>query len=283
MMLTIAIAEKLLRLADGEQIRASLIKHTLIDELISEGIILEQYSGRTKRILYIADKAAFANWLFHRFQINDLAAYIQAIRNSDATRADLILAGNDSKVKARRTFKGFLVNSYQPIEAALNNQPIVIQPTPGTFQFIYDFETFAPPADVVIVGIENTENFRWVAKQEYLFKNIKPLFISRYPQEQAGDVIKWLRSIPNQYLHFGDFDFAGINIYLQEYKKHLGERAFFFIPGNIEDLLATNGNKNLYDQQKLNDLVIAEKRINELIALLHKHKKGLEQEVLIIG
>jgi hypothetical protein len=280
-MITLGISEKLLQLIDGNQIPASLIKHTLIDELISEGIILEQYSGRTKRLLYITDNTAMSNWLYNRFQINDLAAYIDTLKNTGSTRADLVLAANDSKAKAKRTFKGFLVNCYVPIEAMLNGEPIVINPTPGTFQFIYDFETFIPAPDVVIVGVENAENFRWVEKQQYLFPNIKPLFISRYPQEQSKDAIRWLQSLPNNYLHFGDFDFAGINIYLQEYNRYLHTRAAFFIPSNIELLIEKYGNKDLYDQQKLNDIVISEEPLWELVVLLNKHKKGLEQEVLV--
>ena len=50
--------------------------------------------------------------------------------------------------------------------------------------------------------------------------NQKILFVCRYPQ--SNDLIKWLQSIPNRYLHFGDLDFAGINIYLNEFKKYLG-------------------------------------------------------------
>ena len=281
-MITLSIAEKLLQLIEGEQLPASQARHTLIDELINEGIVLVRITGRTKHLLYLADKTAIANWLFNRFQVNDLSAYINTLKNSQATRTDLVLAGNDSKLQAKRTFKGFLINSYLPIDVSLNGEPITINPTPGTFQFIYDFEKFIPAADVVIVAIENAENYRWIEKQQHLFKGIKPLFISRYPQEQSRDVIKWLLTIPNNYLHFGDLDFAGINIYMQEYKKHLGDRASFFVPDNIEALLEKYGNKDLYDQQKLNDLIIAEARISELIALLHKYKKGLEQEVLII-
>ena len=281
-MITLSIAEKLLQLIEGEQLPASQARHPLIDELINEGIVLVRITGRTKHLLYLADKAAIANWLFNRFQVHDLSAYINTLKNNQATRTDLVLAGNDSKLQAKRTFKGFLINCYLPIDASLNGKTITINPEPGTFQFIYDFEKFIPAADVVIVGIENAQNFRWIEKQQHLFKGIKPLFISRYPQEQSRDVIKWLLTIQNNYLHFGDLDFAGINIYMQEYKKHLGDRASFFVPDNIEALLEKYGNKDLYDQQKLNDLIIAEARISELIALLHKYKKGLEQEVLII-
>src|SRR5690606_17515230 len=122
----------------------------------------------------------------------------------------------------------------------------------GTFKFIYEYEKFILSPDITIVGIENPSNFRHIDKQKYLFSDIKPLFVSRYPQNQSKDLIKWLQSIPNNYLHFGDFDFAGIGIYLNEFKKHLAEKASFFVPDNIEELLKESGNKKRYDEQKIN-------------------------------
>ena len=98
-------------------------------------------------------------------------------------------------------------------------------------------------------------------------------------------MIKWLQSIPNNYLHFGDFDLAGIGIYLHEYKLKLSNKSSFFIPENIEYLLRTYGNKLRYDYQKTNfDIsLIEEKELLQLIQLIHQHKKGLDQEVLIIS
>lgn len=54
-----------------------------------------------------------------------------------------------------------------------------------------------------------------------------------------------------QWPYFGDFDFAGINIYINEYQKHFGDRANFFIPNNIGNLLQT-GSRDRYNEQKLN-------------------------------
>ena len=67
--------------------------------------------------------------------------------------------------------------------------------------------------DITIVGVENSRNFRHIEEQKYLFKDISPLFISRYPQNQNKDFIKWMKSVPNDYIHFGDFDISGIGIY----------------------------------------------------------------------
>ncbi len=283
MMIPLSIAEKLLLLAGGKELQASKMRHALIDELVAEGIIAERLAGRTKSTLFVADNNALQQYLYNKFSIPDIGEYIAVLRKEDATRAEQILVSSNSKTVNRRTFKGFLVNSYMPLACTLHGKPFTIHPLEGTFQFVHDFEHFIPAPDVVVVGVENAENFRYVEKQKYLFGDLKTLFVSRYPQEQNKDLIKWLLSIPNTYLHMGDYDFAGINIYMQEYKKHLKERASFFIPGNIEQLLADHGNSALYDKQKLFAIETPETEIQKLIALIHKHKKGLEQEVLLIA
>lgn len=92
-----------------------------------------------------------------------------------------------------------------------------------------------------------------------------------------------LQTIPNPYLHFGDFDFAGIDIYLNEYKRFLGTRATFFVPENLESLLSRFGSKRLYDTQRVNnEEKIDETPLLQLIKLMHKFKKGLAQESLIL-
>ncbi len=282
MPIPVHIAEKLLRLAGGEQLPASQLKYGIVTDLINDDIIHRRMAGRTQSMLYVTDPNALDHWLFQRLGINSLAAYIAAQKREGANRADLIAVANDSKSKRTRTYKGFLVNSYEAVECLLDGAHFIVYPAKGTFQFIYDFEHFVPGADVTIVGIENMLNFSRVGEHHSLFEGRKVLFICRYPQEQSGDIMKWLLSIPNPYLHFGDYDFAGINIYLTEYKKHLGERASFYIPPNFETLLANFGNSRLYDQQSLSKTPIKEENVKVLIAMLHHYKKGLEQEALLI-
>ena len=49
--------------------------------------------------------------------------------------------------------------------------------------------------------------------------------LSKDSKSQSSDLRTWLQTIPNQYVHFGDFDLAGIHIFLTEFQKHLGTRA----------------------------------------------------------
>ncbi len=283
MTLPISIAEKLQQLLQpGSSLPASVLKHVAVEKMISDGVLQKRISGKSKAVVLVNNPAALRSYLGNHFGVADLEKYIAAYKDADITRSEAITVSGNSKLKAIRSFKGFVVNSYEPIEATLNGQSFTINPTPGSFTFISDWETFLPSADVTVVGIENPENFRQVQRQQYLFEGIKPLFISRYPQ--SNDAIKWLQSIPNNYLHFGDLDFAGINIYLNEYKIWLVEKALFFVPPQAAELLHRHGNRELYNRQLSlapdNDLM-EEENIKSLIKLLHQEKMVLEQEVFI--
>ncbi len=281
MKVPVHIAEKILRLSQGESIPSSLVKHSLIDDLVLEGII--ERKGRIQKALLVVDNKALLTYLQNKCSINDLQQYIQVSKKKEVTRAELVATTSDSKHTGVRSFKGFLVNCYSPIQAMLGGKQITLNPVAGTFQFIYDYEKFTISSDITIVGIENPSNFREIDKQKYLFSNIKPLFVSRYPQNQSKDLINWLQSIPNNYLHFGDFDFSGIGIYLNEFKKHLENKASFLVLDNIDELLKEFGNKKRYDEQKINfDIkTISEAKLLKLIDAIHKWKKGLDQEILI--
>lgn len=283
MNLPIGIAEKLILLQNGEKIPASKLKHSVIDSMLDNGILEQQIQGRSKKLIFLRSTERLNSYLNNHFGINSLNDYISVHKQNDALRSDFVEISSDSKLRKVRTFKGFLVNSYLPIDAILNYEPLLINPPLGCFQFIYDYEHFSIPENVTIVGVENPENFRYISRQKYLFEDIKPIFVSRYPQNQSKDLILWLKSIPNTYMHFGDLDFAGINIYLNEFKKHLGHRASFFVPNNIKELLERYGNRELYDNQKthLDIESIVEIKLNKLIAMIHECKKGLEQEVFI--
>lgn len=267
------------QLLNGESLSASKAKTKLIDELVRENILF--VSGKHKRTIRLLDKNELLNYFSNQYQIN-LQEYLEA-SETDYDRAFFTKLTTDSKDSQKRVFKGFLINSYLPLNAILNNQTFQINPVDGSFIFIYDFENFVIDTYVTIVGVENAENFRQIQKQEYLFKGIKPLFVSRYPQSQSKDFIKWLKSIPNQYLHFGDFDLAGIGIYLNEYKKHIGQRAKFLIPETIGTDLKEYGNRNRYNIQKqnFNTNEIEEPGLNNLVNLIHNYKKGLDQEFYI--
>lgn len=280
--LTLPTAKKLQRLKNGEILPYSSVKNKLVDELIAENIVWKK--GKHRQTVQLTDSDSLDMYLANQLQINDLSLFIETLENENCQRADLVIVASDSKYSKQRSFTGFLVNSYQPIQARLHQQPITIFPQSGTFMFIADYEHFDIDEDVVVIGVENAENFRYIEQQKYLFTDITPLFISRYPQSQHKDFIRWMRQRKNRYWHFGDFDVAGIGIYLNEYKKYLGEQATFFIPTTIHNDLSVYGNRALFHQQSMNFNAdeITEESLQDLIRLIQQQQKGLEQEFYVV-
>lgn len=280
MKLSLKNAKILQELIEGQTIPNSRAKGLVIERLVDENIIFRK--GRHQKTLHLLNEGALKDFLANQLQIKDLQGFIIA-RLERSSRAEFVKITTDSKHSKERAFKGFLINSLQPIQAKLHGHKIEINPPRGSFQFICDFESFEIEEKVIIVGVENARNFSLIHQQAYLFDENQYLFLSRYPQTQNRDVLQWLKSIPNPYLHFGDFDLAGIGIFLNEYKKYLGSRASFFIPDGIETKIKAYGNRERYNLQGVNFNVeaIDDEYLRGLLTMLHRERKGLDQEVFI--
>lgn len=283
MELSIGTARILKKLQDGETVPFSKLKDSLFRVLLEEKILIVQVKGRRHRMAYAPSSALLSGYLNNRFHITNITDYILSLENGIHSRTESIALTTNSKSTKARTFKGFLLNTLEPLEATLDGERWILSPSPGSFTFVYDFESFRIPEDITVVGIENPENFRHIERQRYLFDSIRPLFISRYPQEQHKDMIRWLQSLPNRYLHFGDFDYAGICVYQNEFKKYLEERAEFLVPEQIFQLWPRYANSDLYDRQLhlRKQIRIEEPGIARLLEWIDTSHKGLEQEILI--
>lgn len=262
-------------LLNGETVPASRIREDLANELMEEGLLHIMPHGSKRS--YRSDCPG----LLYQYLIGKDESYrlleLDINKNVDTRSEQAEYTGN-SKLVPARSCPGFPINSYEEIECNLKGKPFYVKPQDGCFSFITDWQKFKVPEDVVIVGVENMENFRFPKLQSYLFKEQgKVLFVSRYPQ--STDLRRWLQSIPNRYIHFGDFDLAGIHIYETEFYKYLGERASFFIPEDIEIRLK-NGSIDRYDFQldKFRDYKPSDNRLTPLFDLLHKYHRGYDQE-----
>ena len=275
--ISLSVAKKLQSLIEQTTLAKSKATGPVFKNLKGEQII---YDDRGRVVL--ADQEGLENYL-RREGITDLEEYIEMLeKGDDITRAELVQVTGNSKKKKTKVFKGFLVNCYKPIKATFKGRPLIINPVEGVFNFIYDYDTLIPDPSVTIVGVENAENFRYLKEQNYLFSDIKPLFVCRYPQNQNKHLINWLISISNPYLHFGDFDPAGIGIYLNEYKAHLKNKANFFVPPNIEQAIK-EGQEELYYNQKVtfDPDNLPEENLKKLWNLIEQERKVLEQEFFI--
>ena len=270
------------QLIDGESIAYSTLRKDFAETLLAEGLLTVQTHG-SRRTFRAIDTIALKNFIqIHYEELrtlgdNDLKSY--------ATRSEQAAETGNSKLVMVRSCPGFPVNSYEPITCSLSGNEFVINPPESSFVFIDNWQQFAIPERVIVVGIENMENFRMIRHQRKLFESVLSdtplLFVSRYPQSK--DLRKWLQGITNRYVHFGDFDLAGINIFLTEFQQFLGARSSFFIPSDIEKRLQI-GSQDRYNNQlsRFRDLKCDENRIQAIIDLINKYHKCYDQEGYIM-
>ena len=289
MKVTKGLIDKLIALIDGESLSSSGLKGEWVEDLIRDGILVSSSRG-SKRSLKAVDGESFAKAIA---RVDERFADLESFRDmlmggnssGEALRASQASDSGTSKLKMRRSFPGFLVNSYETIEAHLNGRSCVILPEEGSSMFVSDWERFVIPSDVIVVGIENPENFRFIRQQRHLFESCLPgkrlLFVSRYPQ--STDLRKWLMGISNPYVHFGDFDLAGIKIFLSEFHRYLPERSSYLIPSDIEERLKNGSTErfqgNYYENRHLSSDIL---ELQALIDLIMKYHKGYDQEGYII-
>ena len=281
MKITASLIDKLIRLRNGESMPASQLRGEWVSELESDGVIVSTSHG-SRRVLFVPQPEAFLQALsaFDE-RLSDLDLMRDTLQIGETSRSVQASATGNSKLIAVRSCPGFPINTYEPIACLLNGREMVVNPQEGSFMFISDWQSFSIPQDVVVVGIENMENFRKIHQQRALFDqtigSARLLFVSRYPQ--SSDLRSWLQTIPNRYVHFGDFDLAGISIFLTEFHAYLGERSSFFIPSDIEQRLP-NGSLERYNAQypKFKNIRTNIPYLQHLIDTINNYHRCYDQE-----
>jgi len=267
-------------LVAGDWVAGSKLPSKLLDELLEEGFLMVATRG-SRKSYRARDTEALKRFLIDKNESNRILD-VGAIDS----RASMAASTGNSKLLAVRSCPGFPVNSYEPIECWLAGEPFVVHPQEGSFLFVTDWEKFTIPSDVTVIGIENMENFRKIRLQKRFFEEYlnchglssKALFVSRYPQ--SSDLRQWLTTIPNHYLHFGDFDMAGIHIYQSEFEQYLeADRSSFLIPDDISTRLES-GSSQRFDKQynRFKNITSEDPELQELITLIWQCRKGYDQE-----
>ena len=274
MVLSKTQTDLLQRLVSGESVAASSLRKDVAAELLDEGLLTVITHGSRRSYAAIDTEA------LRKFAESHYGGY-SFVGKDGLTRAEMASETGNSKLVMVRSCPGFPVNSYEPIACTMNDREFIVNPGDGSFVFVADWQKFKIPEDVIVVGIENMENFRMIRQQRGLFEQIigsqRLVFVSRYPQ--SSDLRSWLKIIPNRYIHFGDFDLAGINIFLTEFNSYLGNRSSFLIPLDIEERLAKGSKERYNDQyQKFKSINSNIPDIQHLIDLINKYHRCYDQE-----
>lgn len=280
MNITIEQAKLLKELSEGKKVPLSRLKARIFQQLIQEQVLLRQKESHGWNI-YTDHPQSLLNYLYNHYIRCTLDEYIER-GQAAPSRSNNIRMSGDSKLKETELWQGFYFKVSEPIHAQWQGRPLTLLPYPeGIPVFMPQPETLSLPEDVTVVMIENSENFLKIETQLPLFQGLKCFFVSFYPREQHSYFIEWLQKQPNNYVHYGDFDFAGIHIYQSQYKKYVSGESRYLVPSGLLPLFRRYGKRALYNNQlSLQALIKAdEPGISELLEIIKREHKGLEQEI----
>lgn len=280
MHISIEQAKLLKELSEGKKVPSSRLSARIFQHLIREQVLLRLKDTHGWSV-YTDRPQALLNYLRNHYIRCSLDEYIER-ESTVPSRANNIRMTGDSKQKKTNLWQGFHFKVTEPIHVKWQNKPYTLTPYPGGLPvFMSHPETLILPADVTVVMIENSENFMKIESQTELFQGLKCFFASYYPRKYNRYFIDWLQKQPNNYVHYGDFDFAGIHIYQSQYKKYVNGDSRYLVPPNLLPLFRQFGKQKLYDSQlNLQNLIQAnEPGIHELLQIIRSEHKGLEQEI----
>ena len=278
-------------LHQGETVPFSRFPADWVEDMLLEGGVTSIVRG-SRKSLKVISRAAFDVYLRSKGLRPDKLEETVVVLSEATSRASQVRLVGDSKAVAVRSCPGFPVNVTGPLGVRLGERKILLCPCPGSFLYISDFLQFRIPSNTIVVGVENMENFRLPERQTAVWEQIQDqyggdgvsplLFVSRYPQSK--DLVTWLQGVPNLYVHFGDFDLAGVNIFLTEFYAKLGNRSSFFVPEDIE-LRLSMGSRERYQAQfdRFGKMEVPDVRLFPLVSLIHRYQKGYDQEGYIDG
>jgi len=278
MKLSLSLAKKLLKLVEDKRINSSEFKNQKkLQELLDDGIVYLQVKGQNTKI--ILESEYRLDIYLKQYGITNLEDYIYQGLNPSRSRASISQVSNDTKSFKTQVQAGLYLASYEPIEISVNDEKMILYTPHMSSLFLHKDARLDLEDDIVVVGVENFENLTSIIKQKDFFNDArKKVFMFR--NKQALD---FLSQSFNTYLHFGDFDLAGVNIFLNEMVPRLiHERYDFFLPENISELLDHGNSEDYFLQmKKYPNLKTKVKYLQDFIDLLHGKKRSLHQEYLI--
>ena len=208
--------------------------------------------------------------------LEEIDVYIQEMFDKKPSRDEVQKWHNSTKSKESKSLNGLHVSSLNKIDIKLNDKIVTIIPNSGLGYFLFYTQKIELYENTIIVGVENYQVVWFAQKYKQFFDNKDILFIVINPF-----MLEWIENLKNEYVHFGDYDLAGINIYLNKILPRVkkSKKHSMFIPKNIEYLIQEHGDPELYEKQKqYKNLDTNDMQINNLIKSIRDNKKSIEQE-----
>ena len=271
-------------LEDGKITQKKFKNKTIVDGLKQNGSVKKaRQTASVRHITILKPENVF---LFLKQQglnitsIDGIDSYINDIFDKKPSRDIIQKQTSNTKVKRSPSLKGLYVSSLENLDIKIDDEVITISPTNGVGIFLFHTQKIEVFEDTTIVGVENYQVVWFAQKYAKFFQDKKVLFVSITPY-----MLEWIQNIKNEYIHFGDYDLAGVNIYLNKVLPRLkcSKRYSMFIPKNIEYLIKKYGDFKLHKKQLVYiNIQSSDTNIQSLIKTIKHYKKGLEQEGLYL-
>ena len=244
------------RLKKDKEVNYSIVPKKLLRHLLSEELISVKHISASKKKVIVNN-----SFFIYYANVDDI--------DKASTRAELTKAKTDSKIKRIKPQDGLYIAG----NCMVNN--INLSLFVKSAMFLKELPEIDD--DILVIGVENFENLIYAKEQFYLFEDKKILFVFRNKK-----MLEFFQNLNNNIIYFGDFDLAGISIYINEILPR-NKTIKFFLPKEIKNYITEYGSKKLYEKQinKYKNLTSNIKEIEELIDFINAKQQALEQEFFI--
>lgn len=285
--LTVKSIHELINLIEKRLIKASDFSNKKLLKELENNASITIKKERPKMILLKEKEYIFnclINFGYRLYNIDNLKSFIEHLEKKVVSKDEILEYYYSSKSRESKSFSGINLSVFEDTKISLNNKEFILRDfEAGSYFFFYESEVIIPE-DVIVVGIENPQTVWYAKRYKQLFENKKVVFLLINDYKNSY-VLEWIKKLTNEYIHFGDFDLAGISIYEHKVFPKLikNKKNSYFIPINIEVYFNSDiGLNELYEKQKcFLNVKSNDTRVQELIVLIKKHKKSIEQENLI--
>ena len=256
----------------------------LLEEFIGCNCV---YISGKPALIYLNDaEALFGIVKSNGYNVNcieDLDYFIEE-KNEPKSRDEIADNYSHTKRVESKSFNGLMISVFDKLEVNYNDKKQYFYALEGSGLFLHYTSKLQLDDDVIVVGVENPQVVWYINNYKHLFENDKKYLFLCISEYKTTYQYKWLESFSGEYIHFGDFDLAGINIYLNTIVPRLKKvkSHSFLIPDNIYEIIKEKNYMLDYSNQTkyLNITSKEDKNLQKLIEFIKSHKITIEQEDL---
>lgn len=263
---------------------AKFVNKEILKQLRSNGAIKTKRQTPKREMVHLLKAQNVFLFLknnhYNIYKIEDIDTFLQEVVENKPSRDTVQKWQQNTKASKSDSLRGLYVSSLSDIVIKVDNKEFRVLPTNGIGYFLFHTQKIEVTPETIIVGVENYQVIWFAQKYKELFDKKNTLFVV-----SNSYMWEWIESLENEYIHFGDYDLSGINIYLNTIVPRLKKckKHSMFIPENIESLIKAHGSRELYEQQPTYDnLVIKDENVSRLKDIICHYKKSLEQEGLYL-